>query len=318
MRYVLRADASRIIGSGHVMRTSAIAEELINRGEDVVFVGWISDLPWVEERISTLGFSQIYSDPSEFVSNPEFDILLLDSYEIKIDDDFIDLANWRHIIAIVDDQTPNYSCSLRIHPGLDSNWVGQSSVSILAGPKYIPFRANLHESVFAPPKNACMLKIVVVAGGSDPHNLVLEISKVLVTFPERFEAHLFTNVQSGFASDSRFNFVKIGSSLDEVSKDANLILTTSSTSSLEFLARGLCVGIACAVDNQKQYYHTLSQLGVAAPIGLHSPTSGWKLDVDMIHKLVTESDFRAHLTRKAHGLIDFSGARRIIDAIKSL
>ena len=47
MRYVLRADASQSMGSGHVMRSSAIAEELIARGEDVVFVGQISEIPWL-------------------------------------------------------------------------------------------------------------------------------------------------------------------------------------------------------------------------------------------------------------------------------
>ena len=45
MRYVLRADASKILGAGHVMRSSAIAEELITQGAEVVFVGEISDLP---------------------------------------------------------------------------------------------------------------------------------------------------------------------------------------------------------------------------------------------------------------------------------
>ena len=44
MRYVLRADASESIGAGHVMRSSAIAEELIARGENVVFVGYDWDL----------------------------------------------------------------------------------------------------------------------------------------------------------------------------------------------------------------------------------------------------------------------------------
>ena len=63
MRYVLRADASQSIGAGHVMRSSAIAEELIARGEDVIFVGQISDLPWVEERIASLGFTHIHNDP---------------------------------------------------------------------------------------------------------------------------------------------------------------------------------------------------------------------------------------------------------------
>ena len=43
MRYVLRADAPEFIGAGHVMRSSAIAEELIARGENVIFVGQVSD-----------------------------------------------------------------------------------------------------------------------------------------------------------------------------------------------------------------------------------------------------------------------------------
>ena len=123
MRYVLRADASQSIGSGHVMRSSAIAEELIARGENVVFVGQISDLPWVEERIASLGFTHIHNNPSGFISNLKSDVLLLDSYEISVNDTFINPVNWLHIAAIVDELTPNYRCTLRIHPGLDSNWV---------------------------------------------------------------------------------------------------------------------------------------------------------------------------------------------------
>jgi len=318
MRYVLRADASQSIGSGHVMRSSAIAEELITRGECVVFVGRICDLPWVEERVALLGFSHIYGNSQEFISNPESDVLLLDTYELEVEDDFLNLENWLHIIVIVDALTPNYSCTLRIHPGLDPNWVGESSVPILAGPLFIPFRSSLFKNFTTLSENSDRLKIVVVAGGSDPHSLVLEISKILARFTELFEVYFFTNSETEFALDSRFHFCEIGSLLDEVSRDANLVLTTSSTSSLEFLARGLCVGIACAVDNQKQYYHTLGQLGVAAPIGTHSPSSGWELEINTIYKLVTEPGFRSYLTSKARGLIDFNGASRIVDAITSL
>ena len=45
MRHVLRADASQRIVAGHFMRSTAIAEVLIVRGEDVVFGGQISGLP---------------------------------------------------------------------------------------------------------------------------------------------------------------------------------------------------------------------------------------------------------------------------------
>ncbi len=93
MRYVLRADASQWAGAGQVMRSSSIAEEFITRGANVIYVGLISDLPWIEARISFLGFNQIHNDASQYVSNSESDILTLDSYQINIDNSFIAVKN---------------------------------------------------------------------------------------------------------------------------------------------------------------------------------------------------------------------------------
>ena len=318
MRYVLRADASQLIGAGHVMRSSAIAEELIARGEDVVFVGQITGLPWVAERIASLGFANIYDSPNHFFSNNSSDVLLLDSYEIDIDDNFIAPENWFQIVAIVDDLTPNYRCSLRIHPGLESIWIGESKAPVLAGPKYIPFRSSLSRKISTSAQEPRRLKIIVVAGGSDPHNLVLEIARVIATFPEPFDAYLFSNSSSAITTDDRFHYLAIGSMLDKVSSDADLVLTTSSTSSLEFIARGFCVGVACAVDNQRHYYDSLGEHGVAAQIGLRTQSSGWDLEVETIHMLISQSDFRERLTSKAVGLIDFHGASRIVEAITNL
>jgi spore coat polysaccharide biosynthesis predicted glycosyltransferase SpsG len=318
MRYILRADASQSIGSGHVMRSSAIAEELIARGECVVFVGQISDLPWVKERITSLGFSHIYRDPENFSSDPTTDILLLDSYEIAVDDPFIRLKKWLRVVVIVDQLTPDYSCHLRIHPGLDSSWIGDSSIPILAGPQYIPFRSSILINIAKPKKNSEAIKVVVVAGGADPHESVLQLSRILTNFTEPFEAYLFTNSLDKFPSDSRFHFCEIGLSLDEVSKDADLVLTTSSTSSLEFIARGLCVGIVCAVENQKQHYDDLGQIGIAAQIGTRTRSSIWEIEINTIQRLITDSGFRASLTEKAHGLIDFHGAHRIAEAMFAL
>ena len=91
MRYVFRADASQSIGSGHVMRSSAIAEELIARGEIVIFVGQISNVPWLAQRINNLGFSQILSSPESFMSNPITYVLILDSYIVTVEEIFIQI-----------------------------------------------------------------------------------------------------------------------------------------------------------------------------------------------------------------------------------
>ena len=300
------------------MRSSAIAEELIARGENVVFVGRITGLPWVEKRIAALGFTHLYNESSGFISNPESDVLLLDSYEIDRNHAFITPANWLHIVAIVDERSPNYRCTLRIHPGLDSDWTGDSKIPILAGSKYIPFRSSLAKNVHTAIHAKHKIKIAVVAGGSDPYALVHEIAKILVMFSEQFEAYLFSDSILDSNLGSRFRSIKVGLNLDELTKDVDLVLTTASTSSLEFLARGLCIGIACAVDNQEQNYNTLGELGVALQLGFRNLNNEWKLDKDMIHSLIASSEIRGNLLAKAKGLIDFKGASRIVDAITTL
>ena len=300
------------------MRSSAIAEELIARGEEVSFVGQISNLPWVEDRIIKLGFAEIHKIPKEFVSKSDSDVLILDSYQISIDDPFILPSNWSQIVAVVDEQTPNYYCNLRIHPALDDSWVGNSTVPILAGPLFIPLRAELSKKIAKFNHNQDVLRIAVVAGGSDPYELVIEIAMILAKFSEMFEVLLFSNSTFKKIVDSRFQFIEIGQRLDELTQNVDLVLTTSSTSSLEFLARGLCIGVACAVDNQKQYYYSLGQIGAAAQIGFRNSSNKWELDVEMIHTLVTSFTLRQTLKARSAGLVDFNGARRIVDAIIAL
>ena len=298
------------------MRSSAIAEELIARGEDVVFVGQVSGLPWVEERIRSLGFSRIYSNPDDFGSNPESDVLLLDSYDMAPNEAFIDTNKWRLVISIVDEKTPDYMCDLRIHPGLDSLWVGRSQVPILAGPKYIPLRKSITrregESGTGP------LKIAVVAGGSDPFNFVFEIASILTGFLESFKAYLFSDSISIELFDARFHKVKIGPMLDELISGIDLVFTTSSTSSLEFIARGLPIGIVCAVDNQMQYYKSLGEFEVASQVGYRNSFGEWDLNTGTIHQLIIDSGLRESLTNKGRGLIDLNGAGKIVDAIKTI
>jgi spore coat polysaccharide biosynthesis predicted glycosyltransferase SpsG len=67
------------------MRSSALAEEVIARNIEAVFIGDIQELPWVTSRIEELGFSQILNKEDDFVPNSNSDVLILDSYSIPID-----------------------------------------------------------------------------------------------------------------------------------------------------------------------------------------------------------------------------------------
>jgi spore coat polysaccharide biosynthesis predicted glycosyltransferase SpsG len=300
------------------MRLSAIAEELIARGKEVIFVGQITELVWVEKRVRSQGFSQIYKKQEDFVPDPAIDVLIIDSYEIDTHDSFIAPCNWLHIISIFDKMTPLYNCTLRIHPGFDYTSTSGSISPSLAGPEYIPLRSELSKKTFIRKKFASPLKIVVTAGGSDPYKLVQHISRILQKSDENFFAILFSEFTFDSGLDSRFEIVEIGERLADLSQDADLVFTTASTSSLEFIARGMCIGIACSVDNQQQNYELLGKLGVAAQIGFRNSKNQWIFDENVINTLISSVQIRSELVARTVGLIDFKGSERIVDAILNL
>jgi spore coat polysaccharide biosynthesis predicted glycosyltransferase SpsG len=298
------------------MRSSAIAEDLIARGREAIFIGAISDVPWVASRIMSLGFSQILESSEAFVSDPGNDVLILDSYTVSTGDEFIKQKHWRRIVAISDDLTPKYKADLIIHPGISDEWKPNREVKFLTGPKYIPFRKSIKKKV----KNLSIkesLKILVVGGGTDPFNFADEICLVLKNIQGQFHVIIFSNNNLLAQMDPRFTVVQIGFQLDLEASDADLVFTTASTTSLEFIAREIPVGLGCAVDNQQEYYESLAAAEVAMPVGEFSECR-WKLDHAKMADLINSGELRKSLEQKSAGLLDLKGAERIVDEILKL
>ena len=315
MRFVFRADASMTIGSGHVMRSSAIAEEAIARGIPSMFVGKISELTWVSERISGLGFKQVLEKSSECIPDENQDILIIDSYEIPTDDEFIQSRKWSKVVSIFDELTPDYSCDLRIHPGLTKVWAEPFSGITLSGPKFVPLRKSIKNSSQRTPGGT--LELLVVGGGSDTYGFVPAVLKVITQLTLDFHATIFSNSFVAGDLDERISVSEVGLNLDLVANRVDLVFTTASTTSLEFLARGSAVAIGCAVDNQELYYKELSSGDYAAPIG-EFLNNEWHLDAKLIQELVSSENLRATLKANSADLIDLNGAKRIIDEILKL
>lgn len=316
MRYVVRADASQTMGSGHVMRSLTIAEELIFRGESVVFVGKYSEIPWLTEHMNNLGFSQILDSPTGFKSNNKTDVLILDSYTIQVDDKFIQKNRWKNVISLADPITPGYLVDLKICPGISGELQKESNSKILAGPKYVPLRKSIRKNSI-PFEQSTSLKILIVGGGTDAFNFVGSVCEILNGMEVDFLAYYFSKNPLETKLDSRFKWVPMGFQLDVLASSAELIFTTASTSCLEFLAREISVGIGCAVDNQRENYDSLVSAGVALPIGIFDRCK-WDLDMGTITDLVYSHDLREGLRQRSKGLIDLNGARRIVDEILKL
>ena len=125
---------------------------------------------------------------------------------------------------------------------------------------------------------------------------------------------VFTNKELRIPLAKEFRVSPIGPELDRFASACDLVFTTASTTAIEFIAREKAIGIVCAVNNQEQFYESLVNLRIAAPIGKFE-NGTWNLDLENIRELIISKESRAVLRRNCVGFIDFEGASRIVDEI---
>jgi len=315
MRLVFRADASIELGSGHVMRCAAIARAAKSRGYEAILVGTLGGIRWLREHLGDAGIKIIESKDHLPVFSRENDVLIIDSYSIDPNDSFLEMANWKGVVLLCDPSTPNYAAKIIVHPGLDSSWYLGPRDNFYFGFDFLPMRDGIFRNVVKPISERCK-KIVVFGGGTDPFGFGRAIAEHLANRANFESAVFFYNSDSGIPEiDSRFVVKAFGRELDFEIATADLVLTTSSTSSLEIVARGLPLGIVCAVKNQESLYGSLTELNVAAAIGVRDKGNYWNFDIGKIDTLINNSMYRSKLVDNSNGLIDFQGNHRILELI---
>ena len=299
VRFVIRADAYAKSGAGHVMRSSVIAEELISRGFEVVFIGETYEIPWLNEYLDGLGFSQVLSAPSKFASNPNSDVLILDSYDIDPSTPFIQSVNWSKVVVLVDDQTPAFTGDLYVHAGSGTSWkppISSREADFLSGIEYFLIRKSLRNLPMERKlKKNSKLQILISGGGSDPFRFSEEMYKILRTSQTDFDAKILGPKFIIEDTDKRFRFLRMGRNYESELLETDLVFTTAGTSSWEFLYLGLTSGIACAIPNQTANYRFLVDSSLANDIGSRDLLGVWKLDSQLILKLLFTSNAKSDL-----------------------
>lgn len=275
------------------MRSSVIAQELIDRGYTVIFVGDVGEIPWVQEYISRLGFKEILTSKDAFISDPKQDILILDSYEVSVKDQFIQPFNWHRILVLVDDATPAYSADVYVHPGAKTNWRISSSAPssiFVAGLEYLLIRKSLHKLKAEVGRvSGSRVNFLISSGGSDPFKFAENLVR-LISYYE-FQFHAFV-LAPGFIlpdGDSRFEIIKLGNQYEEILKRVDFVLTTAGSSSWEYLYLGLPVALAKAVQNQEQNYRFQIDNGFCLDFGQRSADDVWQFNNLLIERLLADS-----------------------------
>jgi len=313
MKIVLRADASQTIGAGHVMRSLPIIEEFIARNFECIFIGNVEDIDWLHEKVKSFGFSKVFSSEDDYCYVSEEDILIVDSYNLPVNHDFLQKAKWRGVISIVDAFTPAYKASLRIQIGVDEALFLEDETPTLSGSRFLPVREfGVKQHRFED-----LFQIMVTGGGGNPNFYVENLCAELMKYEFDFRCKIFAPRILDINFDGRFELVKDSELYSNYSMNSDIVFCTASYSSLEFLANGLAVGVSCAVENQRTYYDSLNRKNLVAQISAFR-SGKWSLNRKSLSRFMFSEDFRESLKKNATKEIDFSGATRIVDAILSL
>lgn len=315
MRIIIHADASSEVGSGHVMRSSVLAEEAINRGLTCIFVGKIRDLPWLDTRIRKLGFREIHDSFETFRSNSNTDILVLDSYILPINLPEIQPRNWKLIVCISDILTPPYQSNIKVCPSLIEIESKTDKPKVLSGPSYLLIRKSISKKIHSKGEEN-KLNVVVNGGGTDFSDFANTVAVELEKIDIDMRVHLFTNKSIHLISNHEYIIHRMGSNFDEIASKADIAITTASTSSLEYIAREIPIGVLCVADNQNEYYRQLGELGLAQQLGKLDDDGSWNIDSAKLKSLLTDAEVKSGILRKIRGLVDLKGATRVLSLIE--
>ncbi len=319
MRIVIRADAYRLSGAGHVMRSSVIAEQLIDRGYDVIFVGNISEIPWVKDFVFNLGFSEILFSEDEFDSNPSQDILILDSYNILVEEPFIQPNNWKKVVVLVDDATPAYVADIYVHPGAETNWNMPDSASsslFVSGLEYLLIRNSLRELKREDRQRSSPgVQFLISSGGSDPFGFAENLARTISKFDLKFHAFVVAPDFDLPVRDSRFEMIKLGSKYEELLNSVDFVFTTAGSSSWEYLYLGLPIVLAKAVHNQEKNYRFQIDNNLSLDLGQRNLDSVWQFNEPLIESLLMDTWLNQFEKCKDFELPHGDGAKNIIEIL---
>lgn len=311
-RIVFRADASGSVGSGHLKRCMTIAMSLQKLGFSILFVGENS-LEWLQKELLSLGFDHCRN----YVCSRD-DVLIIDSYDIDINQIEVMASNSTKILQIIDPESKIIEADLYIHPGPNFDFFKKSKYahkSIYGGIDYLTTQNFMRTVQLSKIKKA--KKVLVVGGGTDYGHFTKSLIPFLsIKQYENIEFHFMVKSINEFSRLGRnFFFHDIGPHIREIIRNVDTVISTAGTSSWDFIANSLVTGIALAVENQRFNYKFQTENDNALGVGEYAQSIGWQFNDLMLDKLFNDCEFRKGILKRNNEIFDLCGPERIASRI---
>lgn len=325
IQFALRTDGGEDIGYGHLIRSSALAEEILDRGHAVTVASMTPDsarqvFPAAVETVNL----REWGDPE---SSVEW-LITVNPDAVFTDTNIVDTAYQRAIrervpLAVMQDYAQQAVCADLYVNGnlyaqtLDYEFEGRQP-EICLGPDYVLLRKEIRTLANEdPPWRDVPERALVTLGGSDTANLTpiitrafdgFDISIDIVVGPG-FSAHQERTVRE--AADAITADVTVTCDppdLPERMFQADFALCTTSSTIYELFALGTpIIGVAVA-DNQEPIARALRDRNLATVLDLSSEEVTYR---QAIETYLNDVGLRKQRRECGRALIDGRGTERV-------
>ena len=341
---VLRADASTRIGTGHVVRCTTLAEELVRRGWQAVLatreLPEAMRQPLVSAGIDLLPLADdvpIEGEPAHIGerlaarSGTSPVVVVTDHYGVGAN--WHGRATWATVVAAIDDLAERaQQVRLLLNQNLGATPVRYAGLvpptaQLLLGPRYALVRAE-----FARPPGTSPIRVglhgdvprvLVMLGGADEPDVTRRAATAAADLGYAVDivvgpAYQGTEQLKAWASGRSGITLHVNSSrIAGLMEAADVCVGAAGSTSWERCALGLPAILVTLAQNQVEVASVLESAGAAVSLGWHEDVS----DMDLaaaIRDLVADPPRLRSMSEAAATITDGRGTIRVADAVEAI
>lgn len=343
MHLYIRADADAKIGTGHIMRCTALAQAWQDHGGEVTFISRCeSDA--LRERIQSEGFRYI-----------AFDKACPDSYDLKntlaiLKSESTDQKHWLVLdgyhftseyqksirdkgfrLLVIDDMNhlPHYHADILLNQNIHApnlKYRCDEDTTLLLGTRYVLLRREfLKYRDFKRQIPDRARNILVTLGGADPDNVTLKVIDALKLFEDpKIEVKIVIGPVNSYRdillqalSSAHFVYDLITSppNIPELMVWANLAISAGGSTCWELAFMGVPFLTVVLAENQEDIAKELEEAKAALNCGWVHMLSEKQL-LNCFEEMMTGRSARASYSAKGRQLVDGLGAGRVIECME--
>ena len=333
---LIRADANKIIGVGHVMRCLSIGHEISKKGEDVLFVTADHD---GDGLIHQNGFESIclnsnwanmddeIADIKRVLLDKHPSLFFIDSYYVT-QKYFKEIKNYVKTVYMDDLNSAIWDVDYLINYNIfslifDYSIYESTNTRLLLGTQYAPLRNEFKISneftIREEVKN-----IFVSAGGSDPTGITEKIIENICPIIESVSFHFIV----GPLNPRKEHILEIADhvgnavihvnekNMSDLMKTCDVAVSASGSTLYELCAVGIPTITYSLADNQLMATEEFAKQGILLSIGDCRENKDFVYQIrEQIKMLCDDRELRLDLSSRMRNIVDGRGAERIVDAL---